>query len=40
MMGAERRSMVMTEKERKFTAYHEAGPRAVGLNVAAKRSFT
>ncbi len=25
MMGAERRSLVMTEKERKLTAYHEAG---------------
>ena len=25
MMGAERRSMVMTEEERKLTAYHEAG---------------
>ena len=25
MMGAERRSMVMTEDEKKMTAYHEAG---------------
>ena len=25
MMGAERRSMVMTEEEKKLTAYHEAG---------------
>ncbi len=25
MMGAERRSMVMTEEEKKMTAYHEAG---------------
>ena len=25
MMGAERRSMVMTEDEKKLTAYHEAG---------------
>jgi cell division protease FtsH len=25
MLGAERRSMVMTEKEKKLTAYHEAG---------------
>ncbi len=33
MMGAERRSMVMTEKERKLTAYHEAGHALVGLNV-------
>ena len=28
MMGAERRSMVMTEDEKKLTAFHEAGPRA------------
>jgi len=33
MMGAERRSMVMTELERKLTAYHEAGHALVGLNV-------
>ena len=33
MMGAERRSMVMTEKERELTAYHEAGHALVGLNV-------
>jgi len=33
MMGAERRSMVMTEDERKLTAYHEAGHAVVGLNV-------
>lgn len=33
MMGAERRSMVMTEKERKLTAYHEAGHALVGLFV-------
>ncbi|MSU88406.1 ATP-dependent zinc metalloprotease FtsH [Rhodobacteraceae bacterium 2CG4] len=33
MMGAERRSMVMTDDERKLTAYHEAGHAVVGLNV-------
>jgi cell division protease FtsH len=33
MMGAERRSMVMTEKEKKLTAYHEAGHALVGLFV-------
>jgi cell division protease FtsH len=33
MMGAERRSMVMTELERKLTAYHEAGHALVSLNV-------
>jgi len=33
MMGAERRSMVMTEDEKKLTAYHEAGHAVVGLNV-------
>ncbi len=30
MMGAERRSMVMSEDERKLTAYHEAGHAIVG----------
>ncbi len=33
MMGAERRSMVMTEDEKRLTAYHEAGHAVVGLNV-------
>jgi len=33
MMGSERRSMVMTEDEKKLTAYHEAGHAVVGLHV-------
>lgn len=33
MMGAERRSMVMSEAEKKLTAYHEAGHALVGLSV-------
>ncbi len=33
MMGAERRSMVMTDDEKKLTAYHEAGHAIVALNV-------
>jgi cell division protease FtsH len=33
MMGAERRSMVMTEKDKEETAYHEAGHALVGLHV-------
>ena len=33
MMGAERKSMVMSEEERRNTAYHEAGHAIVGLNV-------
>ncbi|MDM8568269.1 hypothetical protein QUF50_01880 [Thiotrichales bacterium HSG1] len=33
MMGAERKSMVMTEKEKKLTAYHEAGHAIVGRLV-------
>ncbi len=33
MMGAERRSMVMKEEEKKQTAYHEAGHAIVGLKV-------
>ncbi len=35
MMGAERRSMVMTEDEKKLTAYHEAGHAIVTLNEKA-----
>jgi cell division protease FtsH len=31
MMGAERRSMVMTEEEKRLTAYHEAGHAIVGF---------
>lgn len=33
MMGAERRSMVMSEDEKRLTAYHEAGHTIVGLSV-------
>ncbi len=33
IMGAERRSMVMSESEKKLTAYHEAGHAIVGLLV-------
>ena len=33
MMGAERRSMVMSDDEKKLTAYHEAGHAIVGLTV-------
>ncbi len=35
MMGSERRSMVMTEEEKRLTAYHEAGHALVGLNLEA-----
>ena len=35
MMGAERKSMVMNEDEKKLTAYHEAGHAIVGLLVPA-----
>jgi cell division protease FtsH len=35
MMGAERRSMVMTEDEKKMTAYHEAGHAIVSVNEVA-----
>ncbi|ABA05963.1 membrane protease FtsH catalytic subunit [Nitrobacter winogradskyi Nb-255] len=35
MMGAERKSLVMTEEEKLLTAYHEGGHAIVGLNVAA-----
>ena len=33
MMGAERRSMVMTEEEKTLTAYHEAGHAIVTINM-------
>ena len=35
MMGAERRSMVMTEEDKKLTAYHEGGHAIVALNEEA-----
>ncbi|WP_296677055.1 ATP-dependent zinc metalloprotease FtsH [Novosphingobium sp.] len=35
MMGAERRSMVMTDEEKKMTAYHEAGHALVSVFEAA-----
>ena len=33
MMGAERRSLAMSEEEKKLTAYHESGHALVALNV-------
>jgi len=33
MMGAERRSLVMTDEEKKLTAYHEGGHALIGLMV-------
>jgi len=33
LMGAERRSMVMSEAEKRMTAYHEAGHAIVGMTV-------
>ena len=35
MMGTERKSMVMTEDEKKMTAYHEAGHAIVAVHEAA-----
>ena len=35
MMGAERRSMVMSDDEKRLTAYHEAGHAVVALHCAA-----
>jgi cell division protease FtsH len=33
MLGAERKSLVLTEKERTLTAYHEAGHAVIGLRL-------
>jgi cell division protease FtsH len=33
LMGPERRSMIMTDKERRLTAVHEAGHALVGMNI-------
>jgi cell division protease FtsH len=35
MMGAERRTLVMTEDEKRLTAYHEGGHAIVAFNVPA-----
>lgn len=35
MMGAERRTLVMTEEEKKLTAYHEAGHALVAMHMPA-----
>jgi cell division protease FtsH len=35
MMGAERKSLVMTEEEKMLTAYHEGGHAIIALNVRA-----
>ncbi|HEX5518240.1 MAG TPA: cell division protein FtsH, partial [Pseudolabrys sp.] len=35
MMGAERKSLVMTDEEKMLTAYHEGGHAIVALNVIA-----
>lgn len=35
MMGAERKSMVMSDEEKRLTAYHEAGHAIVALHMAA-----
>jgi len=33
MLGTERKSLILTEKERKLTAYHEAGHVVIGLRL-------
>jgi cell division protease FtsH len=35
MMGAERKSMAMTDEEKRLTAYHEGGHALIALNVPA-----
>ena len=38
MMGAERRSMVLTQDQKEKTAYHEAGHAVVGMTLPLVRS--
>ena len=38
LMGAERRSMIISESEKRVTAIHEVGPRAARRHAAARRS--
>ena len=38
LMGTERRSMAMTDEEKKLTAYHEAGHALVAMHVPEERS--
>ena len=40
MMGAERKSMVMKDDEKRLTAYHEAGHAIVGRLVPGMTRFT
>lgn len=35
MMGVERRSLIMTEEEKKLTAYHESGHAIIAVNMPA-----
>ena len=38
LMGTERRSLIMSDEDKRVTAYHEAGHALVALLVAARRS--
>ena len=40
LMGAERRSMVITDEEKRVTAYHEAGHTLVGLKCRTRTPST
>ena len=40
MLGSERRSMVMTDEEKRLTAYHEAGHAVVALHCPASTRST
>jgi len=35
MMGVERKSMIMSDEEKKLTAYHESGHAIIGINMKA-----
>jgi len=38
LMGAERKSMLLTDEEKRVTAYHEAGARAASSSATTRPS--
>lgn len=40
LMGSERRSLILTEQDKRTTAYHEAGHALVGLSSSFDGSYS